>query len=277
MFEKFKIKKKNKVYNPAPKKIVFLHIPKCGGTSIQKAIEKYYFNKNRKEKQTIHLDNIASFKAGFILSEIHKKEMSNGILVDDYYVLKLREYLLLFYLCQNSGFINGHFPFSNSAYEYFHKDYVFITFIRDPVKRWISEYLYNRFKKSKYRKIDLEIDDYLKTKYSLAQGYQFVKFLGGASEDEDYTSSNAIERAKKNIHKIGIVGFLEDQEGFTDNFFKYFGKKLTIEHLNKNPLYLSESEKLITKEIMQRMQRIEAICRPDLEVYHYALENFSKH
>ena len=50
-----------------------------------------------------------------MLSEINRKELDDGNLVDDFYVLKVREYLMLFYLSQQYRFIHGHFHFQSNC------------------------------------------------------------------------------------------------------------------------------------------------------------------
>ena len=263
----------NSFYKPIKENILFFHIPKCGGTSIQRAIENCYYPIKNNSRGYIHLDNTASYNSGLILSKINRKELDDGNLVDDYYVLKVREYLMLFYLCQKYRFINGHFHFSRTAHNFFKQEYVFITVLRDPVKRWISEYLYNRYKKFDYRKNDIGIEEYLKSKYGKSQGHQFVKFLGGPSEKEDYTSHEAIQRAKENTEKIDIIGFIEQLDQFVNQFNKRFGKKLKIEHINKSTVSIDTKNEYFSKDILERIQDI---CKPDIEVYRYAAEKSSK-
>ena len=273
MVKKLKRKIEKIFCKPINKKIVFLHIPKCGGTSIVHSVRKCYYPLDTLGKEFVRLDEAASFNVGRILSEINKKEFHDGILVNDYYILKVREYLLLFYLSKKHLFINGHFPFSIIAHQYFHREYVFITMLRDPVKRWISEYIYNRYKTHEHRKINMEIEDYLKTKYGKAQGHQLVKFIGGASIEEDYTSKKAIERAKYNLDKIDIIGFIEHQEYFVKHFYKCFGKKLNIGHLNESSKPTDIKEKIFSKEILEQINNL---CAPDIEVYNYAISKFLK-
>ena len=107
----------------------------------------------------------------------------------------------------------------------------------------------------------------------MSQGHQFVKFLGGPSEKEDYTSHEAIQRAKENTEKIDIIGFIEQLDQFVNQFSKRFGKKLKIEHINKSAVSIDTKNEYFSKDILERIQDI---CKPDIEVYRYAVEKRSK-
>ena len=62
-----------------------------------------------------------------------------------------------------------------------------------------------------------------------SQGYEYVKFLGGADNDRDYVSQQAIDRAKKNLAKFDIIGCLEYPEIFITKFENKFGVRLKME------------------------------------------------
>ena len=252
--------------------IVFFHFFKCGGTSIAQAIKFCYLNLElMKHRHVFHLNAGAARNAAQKILEL--SDFSYAQTNNDYIDRKLEEYLLLYYMSQKHiKYIAGHFRFSEIAYQCFSDKYAFITVLRDPVERFISSYFYGRYK---IGTIDKEFTEHLKLKAE--------KFPGGVSlygeclcdldSIEDYTSDVAIARAKENLHKFKIVGFLEYQQEFLNQFEEQFGRKLKIKVLNKSPKPEAYRKSIITEEIKEK---IKEICKPDLEIYQYAVNNFVK-
>ncbi len=141
-------------------------------------------------------------------------------------------------------YITGHFSFSEIGYRKFYGAYAFIIVLWDPVKRWSSLYFFNRYKKLDHFKIEDNITTFLLSKYGKSQGRAYVKFLGGADNDRDYVSQQAIDRVKKNLGKFDIVGYLENQESFLKQFEDRFGVKLNI-HKKIRVLRRNLSENLL--------------------------------
>jgi hypothetical protein len=100
-----------------------------------------------------------------------------------------------------------------------------------------------------------------------------VKFLGGADINADYSSKQAVERAIHNLQKFDIVGCLEYQKKFLDQFEARFATRLKIEKKNPGPKSQTFKEALITEKIQKK---IKDICKPDSEVYQFAIDNFVK-
>jgi hypothetical protein len=193
---------------------------------------------------------------------------------DDHPILKLRENLLLYFMSQRKyKYITGHFTFSEIAYREFKNEYAFMTILRDPVKRWISSYFFNRYKQHDHRKIDEDITTHLKSEFGRSQGYEYVKFIGGANPNGDYQSREAIDRAKNNLHKFDLVGLLEYQEDLLEQFHHRFGIRLELEKRNQSPASEAYRKSLVTEEIREKVM---AICEPDHEIYQYAVDNFVK-
>jgi len=250
--------------------IFFLHIQKCGGSSINQAIKSCYQTLNiTQDRYLSHLDSEAAFKA--VQMSGGQTNLSAGT-INDYPILQFRENLLLYYMSQQRiRYIAGHFSFSATAYQHFFEKYAFVTVLRDPVERWISAYFYNRYKKAGDRKLDADFTAYLDSELGRSRGYTCVKLLGGANPAGDYTSEQAITRAKDNLQKFTVVGCLEYQEDFVRQFEQQFGRKLKIRSTNQSPKSKAYRRSLITEEIEEKIREI---CKPDVEVYQYAVDNF---
>ena len=271
-------KTNNLVHGSLKEKIFYLHIHKCGGISFKQAIQSCYQTLNGvKQHQMYHLlDSKASFNAFKQLVDKADFPWNESLIddTDDYLELKFRESLLLYYMNQNHiNYVGGHFSFSNAAYHYFSDQYAFVTVLRHPVDRWISLYFWRRYNKQGHRNIDNDITTHLKSELGKKQGCGYVKFLGGVNKEGDYASPQAINRAKENLHKFKVVGCLEYQENFLEQFEEQFGRKLKIKQLNKSPKSASYKKSIITEEIKAEIREL---CKPDMEVYQYAVSNFVK-
>jgi len=266
----------NQLQGSLRENIFYLHIFKCGGTSINQAIKACYLTWNiTKDRYLFYLAANASFDTVQRCTDLYPDTP------EDYRIWKYRESLLLYYMYQGvlrygkftgGHYISGHFSFSECAYQNFCNNYAFITVLRDPVKRWISGYFFNRYKQREHHKIDLDLKEYLNSERAQKESY-YVKLLGGVNKEEDYRSEQAIARAKENLHKFRIVGCLEYQEDFIRQFEEQFGRRLKIRNFNPSPKSKAHCRSVITEEIEEK---IKEICKPDIEIYQYAVENLVK-
>ena len=263
---------RNTLKRSLKEKIFFLHIPKCAGSSLSNAMVRNYIDLNKKnDKWIIRLPAEAIAKTRGLLA----KEQARQLSITNECCVRLPEYLLLYFMSQNKvKYISGHVPFSEIAYREFHNEYSFVSILREPVTRWLSEYMFNRFKSSNHRKdtANMEIDEYIDSEVGKSQGRQYVLFLGGRINSEDYDSKASIKRAVDNIKKFSIIGCVENMQEFADRYFERFGVKLSVGLDNLNPRPVEWEEYNITKDIITQ---IENICEPDCEIY-YQLQKYLK-
>lgn len=248
-------------------KIIFIHVPKCGGDAVANAIVSQYITLSG-YSNPITLDAVSSDN----VVKIRKNVSEAAYIAHEDAILELRENLLLYLMGRApSRLITGHFAFSGLAYEAFRGKFAFVTMLRDPVKRYISTYFYNRYKTSEHRKINMEIDAYLDSELGRAQGHEFVKFIGGRRISCDYSSKEAIDQAKQNLHKFDVVGLLEHLDSFRACYKKRFGVSLRVAKTNASPKPTSFRDSIMTRE---RQEKVNELCAPDREIYQYAIEHF---
>lgn len=266
-----KLRISNHLTGPLSQKVFFVHLHKCGGTSVAKAVRTCYRTLDlRQEKNLVSINASASLDAAMMHNPFEKN------VKNDYYsdpqiihqVLTYREELLLYYMCNDAvKYVSGHFGFSSTIHKYFSGQYAFITLMRDPVDRIISLYYYNRYhSNAKCGFSDLK--SYLKLRGEQNRGY-YVRMLGGLAADRDYTSRDAIARAKQNLHKFALIGCLEYLEDFIQRFECQFHQKLRVRKLNQSPRPLN-----IREETENMRTEIEKICSADIEIYNYVRKNF---
>jgi hypothetical protein len=239
------------------KPIFFLHFPKCGGTSIASAIRSCYH-----ASEVAHLDDAACVKAAESL----------GRDLDDY-----RRDLLLYYLLQQKiKYLSGHFAYSERAYQECGERWHFVTVLRHPVDRWLSHFFYNKYKTGGHFKINEDISTFVETERAYMLGRLYVRNLTEGTDRPDLHSvdtSKAVATAIKLLERFSLIGCLAHLDIMCRQFKDLFGVKLIIPVLNVNSLSKELQQEQITDKIRKR---VEEICKPDLEVYKYAMSRIGQ-
>lgn len=253
------------VVRPFRARIFFQHIPKCGGTSVGRAVRAQYHRFDfRAGRSVSQLDVEAANRA----ATLRGGGSPTWNLADDRVLLKAREDLLLYELGRGMNFyVGGHFPFSEAAYEEFGGAYAFLTMLRNPVDRWISSYLHRRRNPNPKFRVESAPEAYLESDFGRSQGRELVKYLGGGPAADGESPAEGVDRAKRNLHRYAVVGVLERLDRFAADFRERFGRSLPVGHLNRGP---APPDPGIFGPALRR--RIEAVCQPDLEVYAFARE-----
>lgn len=236
-----------------PVRVVFHHVPKCGGTSVGRALRLRYLL----SQETILPE--ASFRAFAAFSNPPDHEQA---LVD---VLDLREQMLLYLLFQDVRCISAHVRFSNVAYRMFHDRYRFITILRDPVSRFLSHYRWNLRNPADHAHLNVPFEEFLEGPRAQRLGAMYVEYFGGLPIDADIRSEDAIRLAIQNLRNFDVVGRLDRLDEFRAQIKEKLGVRLKIGHENEN-----RSGKLgELSDLAPRMrEKLMEICAPDVAVWN---------
>ena len=231
--------------------IAFIHMPKCGGTSIHTAISRHY-----RADHISYLDPTASRN----VSEASEVAM-----------LPFRRSLLAYELAKSGGhrFISGHWPLDQALIHAHARDWSFVTILRDPVERWLSNYFFNRHRADNrdHFGTELDLEAYLDTRDAVENGKLYLSFCHGGHMPEGDLSA-AISEAISVFGAYELIGTLNDMEGFLDRFEQRWQVRPSIPISNVNPAGKRARDKALTPSIMKR---IEDICAPDREIYDAVL------
>ncbi len=236
-----------------PQRVVFHHVPKCGGTSVGRALRMRYIM----SQATVTPES--SFRAFEIFTGRTDREQ---MLID---VAELREQMLLYYMFEDVRCLSLHVPFSVGAHERFHKQYKFITILREPVKRFISHYFWSHDKPQAHARIEEGFEAFLETDRAKRLGASYVEFFCGQTRVPDLSAPEVVDAAIANLQRFSIVGRLDDLKSFKVQLKEQLGIRVGIGHENKMRQPESEKKRVLTPELMERAR---VLCAPDLAVWN---------
>ena len=243
------------VQNTMGHPVVFHHIPKCGGTSVGRALRKKYILSQTTVKPEESFRAFAAFTG---------RTDRDQLLVD---VLDLREQMLLYWLFDDVRCVSAHVRFSEKAYALFKDRYKFITILRDPVDRFISNYFWHAGRPEETAYINEDFAAFLDTQRARRLGASYVEYFSGLPKESDITAPSAIEAAIGNLAKFDVIGRLDRLRDFRDQINEQIGVRLRIGHENKMKQSSKTKAKVVTDALRERAR---IVCAPDIAVWQAA-------
>jgi len=241
-----------RVEGPGAKRVVFFHVPKCGGTSIREFLAATF-------GRPIRLDTVAS------------EGVARNFGVTE---LEVGEVLLAYFVQGCPKYIGGHYPYSRRVFAGHEGDFEFITVLRNPLDRMLSLYYFNRFRKDRdYFSVECELSEWLASREARRAGTVFVRtFMGDLNLarriPEAYGDARvmdaAIDEAISNLQNFAIVGTLEDIGGFENAMRQRYGARSSIGHLRQNPISRYPKFDEQPKELQEQIREM---CQPDMAIY----------
>lgn len=239
----------------------FMHIPKCGGTSLSEALNALVPLHRR-----IGLVDANSTRRaiGILEADTDSNLIRHDDLISGDTVHKLREQMLLTHMAWSTPMIYGHIPFSQKAWKHFGDKYAFVTMLREPIARTISSFGHSSYNGL----ISQDFDAYLKGPVLRTHGLSFLRYFSGRHWIDKSEEAEVLEIAKSNMDKFSVIGFLNDVPSFEKKFKSVIGRAPHLYHYN---------EKRSPPPQLTQMQRetLSEVLSTEMALWDYAREKWA--
>jgi hypothetical protein len=241
-----------------PRGIAFHHVPKCGGSSLSRAFRlRFLFSQ-------VKIEESAAYPAGCYLSGQSPPVGDSSAPATPEAERELQRFkgaLFAYLLADDVKYVQGHVHFDRRLYEAYRHSHRFVTLLRDPVERYLSQYYYD-FGRNNRNRIDVPLETFVDTPRGIATGRVFLNYFG-ETHREGLTEARHVDRAKANLELFTVTGLLDELDVFAEQVRHRLGVKLRIGHVNKG----HRRRQPISDELRGRIRER---CAVDIEIYAHA-------
>jgi hypothetical protein len=270
------------------KPIVFVHIPKCGGISVDRAL-----------RSQLALPNERKIKRGPLIASslfsINKEITSLNDKCDfsEFHCHKIQD-ILVYHLNLNWQYVSGHFNVTSKILEEFSDKYQFVTLLRDPVERFISNYIFNRLtndmtimppsmssRQMTKEELWQEADELINSRRGWHMANTMTMFLTGRYPKDEADAKTMQNEVQANLEKFSVVGFLDDMPSFENQLTKVTGQTIEIGKHNTTRALESDGAVFIRISLQEYFQQVKALssieilCANESANYYKAKNHFS--
>ncbi len=245
-----------------PRGVVFVHVPKCAGTSFEKALRSHY------RLSRVAIDPEATFSAAARTLAIPSDTDSQHEVLTR--ASEMRREMLHYYLSCGYKCITGHAPLGPQTIATASKTHDFVTILRDPVERYLSHLTFNTTKASGHGRIKQAVEAFLESPRAHVMGSLYVKYFSGMPMTEDFSSPGALAASKATLCNLQSVGFVDDLETFATDITRLTEHSIRIGHENKGTPENSDHSSFST-DVLEKVTRL---CTADREIYRWACDKF---
>lgn len=235
---------------------IFFHQPKCGGTSISEAM---YATVPIKDRVGV-IDADSTRKAAALWhAGVNDVMPCHDDFENAAKVFELREKMLLQHLAWDTWLVHGHVLYSELADQVFGDLYRFVTIMRSPVERTLSNYRMS----ARQGTVPSDFDAYLDSYAARAHAMTSLRYLSGRAVIDQNDVSALMQVAQERLKKFTVIGFLDDLQKFQTDYREAFDVSLHIGSYN-----IGAGPNVDLNSAQKR--RLDDLCGPDIELYDAA-------
>lgn len=257
-------------------KVAFIHIAKCGGSSVDFSLRSALAAPEQRR-----IDQSASIISSMATFQGEINSLKGNCRFSEHHAQHLNK-ILEKYLELHWQYISGHVTINTELIERFKEEYAFITILRDPVKRFISNYTYNKLtnKKAIMLPNSLDTDNVIaeaKRIINSKRGWQMANsptmYLTGRYPSNEDDAKVMQQEVACNLAQFKVVGFLDDLDKFASDCQKLTGKNIDIGQRNTAEKLNSPEQKkvkMLLKEFFndkEIKQLVNKLCQFEIENY----------
>lgn len=258
------------------KPVAFIHVPKSGGISIDLAMREQFAKAG--QPRLSREGAIAMSLATFPSTVDNLDSISQ---FSDHHATQLTG-LLAYHLAQNWPYISGHVTTNTQLLDTFSRSTDFVTVLREPVSRFISNYTYNKITNNlpimapnniNSDNLIAEVDDILAHRRGWQMANVMSMCITGRFAKDQYDAELIQKEFTHNLNYFKVVGFLNNLDSFAEKIKEHTGKSIKIGSHNTTDSHLDDSKQKIKETLRSYFSepgvqnRIKHLCRFDTENY----------
>lgn len=251
---------KSALRRPLKRRCMYMHVPKCGGTSVSEGLYATVPLQDRiglLPSPEIRQSQSFYYTGAIDLARFHDEGPETESLAT------FREQLVLLRMSEDCSLIHGHFLYTPRIRDCARQNgYDPVTILRDPIARTISNF---RMAERNGMATD-GLDAFLDSEMGRRMAQHALRYFSGRADIGTGEIDAALGDAKSNMEDFVLIGFLDDLDGFAQGYAKHFGNRPRFAHLNSGG---SSARSDITAD---QRRKLETLCAPDIVLTDLARE-----
>lgn len=248
--------------NTLQENVFFLHMPKCGGTSVSAGL----FGTVALSERIGVIDAVSTRLAAAELAFGRQDPLlCHEDLAEARHTFALREAMALTHVFWNTRLIYGHVLLPKAHRAPLTARYRLVSMFRDPRERALSNFRMA----ARAGVIANDLDAWLESPVARSMCQAFLRYLCGETCPAPQTIDRSVDTAIAALGDFAVIGFLDDLAGFQAAFQQRFGVQPQIPRYNVAPdpaPALSASQEA----------KLDRLLEPDRTIYAAAEARFRR-